>query len=112
MYLIYVFCIAVASMARFDSLSQLDVDVAIYLFGTILGSLFLHALLCRIAKIDSDTFMVTSVSAICSPPFVPMMAKALGNPHVLLSGMTTGIIGFALGNYLGVSLALILQALH
>jgi hypothetical protein len=27
-----------------------------------------------------------------------------------LSGMTTGIIGYALGNYLGISLALFLQA--
>jgi uncharacterized membrane protein len=54
---------------------------------------------------------VTSVSAICSPPFVPMMVKALNNPSVLLSGMTTGIIGFAVGNFLGISLALFLQSL-
>ncbi len=38
-----------------------------------------------------------------------VLMKALGNPGVLLSGMTTGIIGYALGNYLGVSLALLLQ---
>jgi uncharacterized membrane protein len=53
--------------------------------------------------------MVTSVAAVCSPPFVPMMARALGNPGAMLSGMTTGIIGYALGNYLGISLALFLQ---
>ena len=112
MYLILVFCIVVASMADLKKLAEFDATVAIFLFGTVLGSLVLHALLCKLGKVDSDTFMVTSVSAICSPPFVPMMAKALNNPNVLLSGMTTGIIGFALGNYLGISLALFLQSLN
>lgn len=112
MYLILVFCIVVASMADLRKLAEFDSTVAIFLFGTVLGSLVLHALLCKLGKVDSDTFMVTSVSAICSPPFVPMMAKALNNPNVLLSGMTTGIIGFALGNYLGIGLALFLQSIN
>jgi uncharacterized membrane protein len=112
MYLILVFCIVVASMADLKKLAEFDAMVAIFLFGTVIGSLVLHALLCKLAKVDSDTFMVTSVSAICSPPFVPMMVKALKNPSVLLSGMTTGIVGFALGNFLGISLALFLQNLN
>lgn len=109
MYLIYVFCFAVATMAKLDDLGKISFSVAIFVFVTIAGSLLLHATLCRLAGVDSDTFMVTSVSAICSPPFVPMLVKALGNPGVLLSGMTTGIIGYALGNYIGISLALFLQ---
>jgi len=111
MYLIYVFCFAVASMASLDDLRQLDASVAVFLIGTVTGSLLLHALMCRLAGIDSDTFMVTSVAAVCSPPFVPMLARALDNPGTILSGMTTGIIGYALGNYLGISLALLLKSL-
>jgi len=110
MYLILIFCLVIASTADLKKLAEFDAVVAIFLFGTVIGSLVLHALLCKLAKVDSDTFMVTSVSAICSPPFVPMMVKALKNPNALLSGMTTGIIGFALGNYLGISLALFLQS--
>lgn len=111
MYLIYIFCLVVASMANLTDLLEFDPVVAIFLFSTVGGSILLHAFFCKLSNVDSDTFMVTSVSAICSPPFVPMMAKALGNPNVLLSGMTTGIIGYALGNYLGISLALFLQPL-
>ena len=105
------FCFVVASMASLDQLASVDWSLAVFLFGTLAGSLLLHGLLCRIVGIDSDTFMVTSVAAVCSPPFVPMMARALGNPATILSGMTTGIIGYALGNYLGISLALLLQRL-
>jgi uncharacterized membrane protein len=110
MYLIYVFCFAVATMANLDDLAELSLSITLFVFGTVAGSLLLHAILCKLAGVDSDTFMVTSVSAICSPPFVPLVVKALGNPGVLLSGMTTGIIGYALGNYLGISLALFLQS--
>ncbi len=111
MYLIYVFCFAVASLASVEQLAEVDAGIALFLLGTVLGSVLLHALLCRFARIDRDTFMVTSVAAVCSPPFVPMMARALGNPSAILSGMTTGIIGYALGNYLGISLGLLLMSL-
>ncbi len=111
MYLIYVFCFTVASMAGFAELMQVDASVVGFVIGTVAGSLVLHALLCKLARVDSDTFMATSVAAVCSPPFVPMLARALNNPGTILSGMTTGIIGYALGNYLGISLALLLQRL-
>jgi uncharacterized membrane protein len=110
MYLIYVFCFVVATMASLDDIARVGFTITVFVLGTVTGSLLLHALLCKLAGVDSDTFMVTSVSAICSPPFVPLLVKALGNPGVMLSGMTTGIIGYALGNYLGVSLALLLQS--
>ncbi|TLU67347.1 DUF819 family protein [Thalassotalea litorea] len=111
MYLIYVFCFTVASLADIDKLLAFDPVIAVFVFGTAIGSLVLHACLCKLAKVDSETFMITSVSAICSPAFVPMMAKALNNKQILLTGMTTGIIGYALGNYLGISLALLLTSI-
>ena len=40
-----------------------------------------------------------------------MLARALDNPGTILSDMTPGIIGYALGNYLGISLALFLESL-
>lgn len=110
MYFIYVFCFSVASMANLQQLTGIGFNITVFVLGTIVGSLVLHAILCKLAGVDSDTFMVTSISAICSPPFVPMLVKSLGNPGLLLSGMTTGIIGYALGNYLGISLALFLQS--
>jgi uncharacterized membrane protein len=71
----------------------------------------LHGLFCKIFKIDTDTYIITSVSAICSPPFVPVVAGALKNKEIILSGLTTGIIGYAIGNYLGVGLAYVFRAM-
>jgi uncharacterized membrane protein len=60
-------------------------------------------------KIDADTLMISSTALICSPPFVPVVAGALKNRQVILSGLTVGIIGYAAGNYLGYLMAQILQ---
>jgi uncharacterized membrane protein len=111
MYIIYVFCFVVASMTDIRTLIHIDFTILFFVAFSIFGSLSLHALFSRIFRIDTDTFLVTSVSAICSPPFVPVVAGSLKNPNVLLSGLTTGIIGYAIGNYLGISLALLLQSL-
>lgn len=112
MYLIYVFCLAVSSMVRFEELASMDAFVAVFLVAIVFGGLAVHALLCRLARVDGDTFMVTSVAAVASPPFVPLMARALNNPAAILPGMTTGIIGYALGSYLGISLGILLRSLQ
>ena len=102
MYFIYIFCIAVASMA---DLSKLDLAGGISLLGYLLtavfGSLVLQVIFAKIFRIDSDMMVISSVTYINSPPFVPMMAAAMKNKDVLIPGLTIGVIGYAAGNYLG-----------
>lgn len=102
MYIIYVFCFTVATMSDFSKLININYTILIYIICSIYGSMIIHALLCKLAKIDSDTMLITSVSAICSPPFVPVVATSLKNNAALVSGIATGIIGYAIGNYLGI----------
>ena len=102
MYFIYIFCIAVASMA---DLSKLDFAGGIgllgYLLAAVFGSLILQVIFAKIFRIDSDMMIISSVTYINSPPFVPMMAAAMKNKDVLIPGLTIGVIGYAAGNYLG-----------
>ena len=39
------------------------------------------------------------------------MANGLKNRAVLISGITTGILGYALGNYLGIAVAYLFRSL-
>ncbi|MCQ2178280.1 MAG: DUF819 family protein [Bacteroidales bacterium] len=102
MYLIYIFCIVVASMADF---SKIDLSGGLnavgYLALVIFGSLLIQLLLARIFRIDADTVVVSSVAFICSPPFVPMISAAMKNRSVLAPGLAIGVVGYAVGNYLG-----------
>ena len=103
LYLIYIFSIAVASMADVTKLNfGQELYTLLFLVCIIFGSLLLQLLLSMALKIEADMMIVTSVSLINSPPFVPMMTSAMNNRKVLVPGITVGIIGFAVGNYLGI----------
>jgi uncharacterized membrane protein len=112
MYLIYMFCISVASMA---DMSQLNIaggaNLLGYLLVAVFGSLLLQVIFAKIFRIDSDMMVISSVTFINSPPFVPMMAAAMKNKNVLVPGLSIGIIGYAAGNYLGFLLSEFLKLL-
>lgn len=112
MYFIYIFCIVVASMA---DLSKLDLVGGMGLLGYLLivvfGSLLLQVISAKIFRIDSDMMVISSVTFINSPPFVPMMAAAMKNKDVLIPGLTIGVIGYAAGNYLGFLMSQLLALL-
>ncbi|MBR6779743.1 MAG: DUF819 family protein, partial [Clostridia bacterium] len=91
----------VAASADFKALATFNLPIFCYVFITIAAGLLLHAVLSKLCRIDTDTFIITSVSAVCSPPFVPSVAAALNNNGVLISGLATGVVGYALGNYIG-----------
>lgn len=110
MYLILIFCLDVASMAKFENLDISSLYLFYYILFAILGTMFLHILFSAIFKVDTDTTIITSTSLICSPPFVPVVAGALKNKDIILPGLTVGIVGYAVGNYLGVLLAMFLQS--
>jgi uncharacterized membrane protein len=109
MYLILIFSLVVASMADIRNFAGYTPALLGYISLAVFGSLFIHILLSKIFKIDADTTMITSVAFICSPPFVPVIAGALRNRHIMVSGITIGIIGYAIGNYLGFLVANLLK---
>ena len=109
MYLIIVFSMAVASMADLKSLVNISTDLFLYVLLAVWGSLIIHIILSMIFKVDTDTVIITSTALAFSPPFVPVVAAALNNKDVIITGLTVGIIGYAIGNYFGVSLAYLLH---
>lgn len=110
MYLIIVFSLIVASMADVRTMFGIGMlNLILFITWCYFGSLILHIILAKIFRIDSDNFLITSAAFIFSPPFVPLVANALKNKDVIVTGITGGIIGYILGNYFGVALAYFLK---
>lgn len=106
MYLVLIFSLVVASMVDIRSLDFHEgLWLLAYIAFAIFGSLLLQVLLGKLFKVDADTTVITSVAMINSPLFVPMIADSMKNRRVILTGISIGIIGYAVGNYLGVLLA-------
>lgn len=107
-YLFLVFAVAIGSRANLPQLVADFATVFPYLASVLVGAVLLHWLLAAIFRIDRDTVLITSTAAVFGPPFVGPVASALGNRDIVVAGMTTGVVGLALGNYLGLAVANIL----
>ena len=112
MYLIYIFSLTIASMADFSSLDlRGGINQFAFMTVAVILSLLIHAVVCRLMRVDADSMMISSVAFINSPPFVPMAAVAMRNKSVIVTGLGAGIMGYALGNHLGVVMAELLSLL-
>ena len=112
MYLIYIFSLAIASMADFSSLDLVGgANQLAFMLFAVFVSLLLHALFCRVMRVDADSMVVSSVAFINSPPFVPMAAAVMKNRNALVTGLAAGVAGYALGNHFGVLMEKLLSLL-
>ncbi len=102
MYLIYIFCLVMATMADLSSINwEQSLYILLYQVIIIFGSLFLTVLFAKIFRIDADTAVITSDTLINSPICVPMIAATMKNKDVIVTGITNGLMGYAIGNYIG-----------
>ncbi|HBC79434.1 MAG TPA: hypothetical protein DEO60_06800 [Bacteroidales bacterium] len=110
MYLILVFSLTVASTSDLRTMFGKGMwDLILFISWCYWGSMFLHLILAKIFRIDADNFLITATAFVFSPPFVPLVANALKNKDVIVTGLTGGVIGYLLGNYFGYTLAYFLK---
>ena len=112
MYLVLIFSLVVATMVDITAIDyKSGINIIMYIAFMIFCSLILSVILAKIFKVDSDTMVITSVALINSPLFVPMIAESMKNKKVIITGITVGVIGYAVGNYLGIIVTQVLNAL-
>ena len=104
-YFLLMFCIAIGLVSDFGHVWENGTQVILFM-GMILSlTVLLHLLLAYWFKIDRDTFMITSTAALYGPPFIGQIARVIDNRQLIFAGMATGLLGFALGNYIGIAAA-------
>lgn len=110
MYFIIVFSLVIATMADLRAMFSIEfLNLFLFIAVAIFGSIIVHVGLSRIFKADTDTTIITITALTFSPPFIPAVAASIRNKEVILTGIANGLIGYAIGNYLGVSIAYILK---
>ena len=108
MFFILIFSVIVASLFDIHSVNGGSLMIGLFVLWVMLIAAGLHLLFCRIAHVSGDLFCVSQIALLCSPPFVPPVVGAMQNKKVLISGIVIGLVGYAVGTYLGVAIALIL----
>jgi uncharacterized membrane protein len=110
MYFIIAFSLIIASRCDLSVFFQVKyIHLLLFVTWAYFGSLFLHLLLSWIFRISADDYLITTTGFVYSPPFVPMVAAALKNKDVILTGLATGILGWMIGNIVGIGFGTLLD---
>ncbi len=108
-YFLLIFSVALGMLADFGSILQEGSPLLKYSAVALSCSILIHLLLARLFRVDRDTFMITSTAGIYGPAFIGPIASTLNNRSLILPGITLALLGFAVGNYLGIGLARALE---
>ena len=108
MFFILIFSVIVASLFDIHSVNGGSLSIGLFVGWVMLIAAGLHLLFCRIAHVSGDLFCVSQIALLCSPPFVPPVVGVMQNKKVLISGIVIGLVGYAIGTYVGVLIAMIL----
>lgn len=109
MFFILIFSVIVASLFDIHSVNGGSLAIGMFVCWVMVLSAVLHLIFCRIAHVSGDLFCVSQVALLCSPPFVPPVVGAMQNKKVLISGIVIGLVGYAVGTYLGITIMFILS---
>ena len=109
MFFILIFSVIVASLFDIHSVNGGSLMIGGFVTWVMIIAAGLHLLFCRIAHVSGDLFCVSQIALLCSPPFVPPVVGAMQNKKVLISGIVIGLVGYAIGTYLGVTIAFVLN---
>ena len=83
----------------------------LFVFGVLVSAVLLHVGLAAAFRLDADTTLMTSTAAIFGPAFIGPVAAAIKNRRLVAPGLTMGLMGIALGTYLGLATAWVLRQL-
>jgi uncharacterized membrane protein len=103
-YLLLVFALSLSIQGKWSDITRGSNLLFIITATSMYGSIGIHLLLSRLFRIDRDTFLISSTAAIYGPPFVTQIASVIKNKYLLMPGILAGLLGYAIGNYIGLAI--------
>lgn len=100
-YFILIFSLALGTNINIHEMLVSSSEVFLYTAFVMITAIMVHLILAKIFRIDTDTMIITSTAGIFGPAFIGPVAERLKNREVIVPGLTCGLVGYAIGNYLG-----------
>ena len=102
-YLLLVFALSLSIQGKWSDITRGSNLIFIITAVSMYGSIGIHLILSKLFGIDRDTFLISSTAAIYGPPFVSQIATVVKNKYLLMPGILVGLLGYAIGNYIGLA---------
>lgn len=110
-YILFMFCVAIGSVARLHELANPNPLILVFVLAVFVVSQFVQLGLYWLTGIDRNTALMASIASVYSPAFVAPVAAQLGSKDALFTGITIGLVGYALALYLGLIVSVLVRTL-
>ncbi len=110
-YCILMFSVAMGMCFDVAAISGSALLIFAALMAIQFGTVIIHLALAAILRVDYHTAMITSTAGVFGPAFIIPVANSLKNDEIILPGILCGILGYAVGNYLGIGFGQLLALL-
>ncbi len=110
-YCILMFSVAMGMCFDVAAISGSALLIFLALMAIQFGTVIIHFVLAALFRIDYHTAMITSTAGVFGPAFIIPVANSLKNDEIILPGILCGILGYAVGNYLGIGFGQLLALL-
>lgn len=108
-FLLLIFSFGIGLQIDLNALLTHGLEIYLLVGAVFIGTILIHFLLAWITKTDVDTLMISSTAALYGPAFIVPIAKAINNRELTVYGIALGLLGYILGNYLGLGMAWLLH---
>ncbi|GGP10737.1 DUF819 family protein [Oceanobacillus neutriphilus] len=83
--------------------------IALFCFVVVLGSLIVHALICRLFKIEYQYVLISIIASIADGSTSALVAASAKWKALISLAIILGVIGTVLGNYIGIGTAYLIK---
>lgn len=108
-YLLLIFSLSLGGLADINELLNKSTDLFVYTACVMFTAIIIHYMLAAIFRIDRDTVIITSTAGIYGPAFIGPVANVIRNRELIFPGIAMGLLGYAIGNYLGIGIGMLLK---
>lgn len=107
-YLFLMFSLGLCMSLDLSALIGSILRTALFLAAVQTACVFVHLLLCKLFKLDGGTALITNSAGLYGPPYIAPIAVAYGERQLIAPGIICGVVGLAIGNFLGIGVGSVL----
>lgn len=109
LWMMYVFLAVIGSATNLNDILNIGPALMLFYLIIMVFHLFFVIGLSRLFKLNVYEVIVSSAANIMGPSVAAPMAASLGKKKLVTSGILVGILGYIIGTFVGVSIALFLN---
>ena len=107
-YLFLMFSLGLCMSLDLSTLIGPILRTALFLAAVQTACVFVHMVLCKLFKLDGGTALITNSAGLYGPPYIAPIAVAYGERQLIAPGIICGVVGLAIGNFLGIGVGSVL----